>query len=111
MHFPAGAVGTCEAGRRAAPAGSWGLNRHPGAEHRGKRVYGKARHRDPVRPSHSYTAHRYGHRWVVLAALVRSPFAVRPWAPPVLVALYRSPGDDRARGRPRKAPAELMALL
>jgi hypothetical protein len=29
--------------------------------HPGKRVYGKARHRDPVRSSHSYTAWRYGH--------------------------------------------------
>src|SRR5215831_16130169 len=34
--------------------------------HKGKRVYGKARHRDPVRSTRSYTAWRYGHRWVVL---------------------------------------------
>ena len=38
--------------------------------HKGKWVYGKARHRDPVRSTHSYTAWRYGHRWVVLAVLV-----------------------------------------
>lgn len=80
-------------------------------EHRGKKVYGKARHRDAVRSSHSYTAHRYGHKWVVLAVLVRFPFATRPWALPVLVALYRSPADDRQRGRPHKTPAELMILL
>ena len=46
------------------------LDGHPGRE-----VYGKARHRDPVRSSHAYTAWRWGHRWVVLAVLVRLPFA------------------------------------
>src|SRR5262249_61594081 len=29
--------------------------------HKGKHVYGKARHRDPVRSTKSYTAWRYGH--------------------------------------------------
>ena len=43
-------------------------------EHRGKKVFGKGRHRDAVRSSHSYTAFRYGHKWVVLAILVRLPF-------------------------------------
>lgn len=80
-------------------------------EHRGQKVHGKARHRDAVRSSHSYTAYRYGHKWVTLAILVRFPFAVRPWALPVLVALYRSPQDNRQRGRPHKTPAELMQLL
>src|SRR4051794_12805542 len=32
--------------------------------HPGRHVYGKGRHRDPVRSSHSYTAWRYGHKWV-----------------------------------------------
>src|SRR3712207_6528618 len=76
-------------------------------EHRGKRVYGKARHRDAVRSSRTDTAYRYGHKWVVLAVLVRFPFAGRPWALPVLVALYRSPKENRRRGRPHKTPAEL----
>jgi hypothetical protein len=80
-------------------------------EHRGKKVHGKGRHRDAVRSSHSYTAWRYGHKWVVLAVLVRFPFAHRPWALPVLAALYRSPQDNRQRGRPHKTPAELMQLL
>lgn len=80
-------------------------------EHRGKKVYGKSRHRDAVRSSHSYTAHRYGHKWVVLSILVKFPFARRYWALPVLVALYRSPKDNRARGRPHKTPVELMRLL
>lgn len=80
-------------------------------EHRGKRVYGKARHRDAVRSSHSYTAHRYGHKWVVLAILVKFSFARRHWALPVLVSLYRSPADDQARGRKHHTPAELMRRM
>jgi hypothetical protein len=79
--------------------------------HPGRRVYGKARHRDPVRSTHSHTAWRYGHKWVVLAVLVRLPFATRPWALPVLVALYRSEEDNRARGRPHHTPAQLMCRL
>ncbi len=80
-------------------------------EHPGRKVYGKGRHRDPVRSSHSYTAWRWGHKWVVLAVLVRFPFAHRPWALPVLVALYRSPQDNRKRGRPHKTSAQVMQLL
>ena len=80
-------------------------------EHRGAHVYGKGRHRDPVRSTHSYTAYRWGHKWVVLAILVRFPFATRPWALPVLVALYRSPEWDRQHGRPHKTPAQLLRQL
>jgi hypothetical protein len=79
--------------------------------HPGRKVYGKARHRDPVRSSHSYTAWRYGHKWVVLAVLVRFPFATRTWALPVLVALYRSEEDNRARRRPHRTPAQLLCEL
>jgi hypothetical protein len=80
-------------------------------EHPGRQVYGKARHRDPVRSSHSYTAWRWGHKWVALAILVRFPFANRPWALPVLVALYRSPQDNQRRGRRHRAPAQLPQVL
>src|SRR5665213_1510666 len=79
--------------------------------HPGRKVYGKARHRDPVRSSHSFTAWRYGHKWVVLAVLVRFPFARRPWALPVLVDLYRSAADNQARRRPHRTPAQLMIRL
>jgi hypothetical protein len=79
--------------------------------HKGEHVYGKARHRDPVRSTHSYTAWRYGHRWVVLAVLVKFPFATRPWALPVLIDLYRSPEDDRKRNRPHRTPARIMCGL
>ena len=79
--------------------------------HPGPHVYGKARHRDPVRSSHAYTAWRYGHKWVVLAMLVRFPFATRPWALPVLVALYQSEEADRSRGHRHRTPAQHMIRL
>jgi hypothetical protein len=70
-------------------------------EHKGAKVYGKGCHRDPVRSTHSYTAFRWGHKWVVLAILVSFPFTTRPWALPVLAALYHSPEKATAA----KAPA------
>ena len=79
--------------------------------HKGKKVYGKARHRDPVRSTKSYTAWRYGHKWVVLAVLVRLPFASRPWALPVLVGLYRSEEGDLRERRPHRTPAQLLCRL
>jgi hypothetical protein len=72
-------------------------------EHRGAKVYGKGCHRDPVRSTHSYTAYRWGHKWVVLAILVKFPFASRAWALPVLVALYRSP--EKPKAAPKTQPA------
>jgi hypothetical protein len=79
--------------------------------HPGPHVYGKARHRDPVRSSHAYTAWRYGHKWVVLALLVRFPFATRPWALPLLVALYQSEESDHREGHRHRTPAQHMIRL
>jgi hypothetical protein len=79
--------------------------------HKGKNVYGKARHRDPVRSSHCYTAWRYGHKWVALCVLVRFPFATRPWALPLLVDLYRTAEQNRQRRRSHRTPAQLMCRL
>jgi DDE superfamily endonuclease len=80
-------------------------------EHPGPQVFGKGRHRDAVRSSHSYTAYRWGHKWVVMSVLVKLPFARRPWALPVLVALYRPPEWDRLHGRRHRTPAHLARLL
>lgn len=80
-------------------------------EHRGKKVFGKGRHRDAVRSSHSYTAFRYGHKWVVLAILVRLPWTPRLWALPVLVVLYRSPSKDKKQRGRHKTPAQLMRQM
>ena len=79
--------------------------------HKGPKVYGKGRHRDAVRSSHAYTAWRYGHKWVVLAVLVKVPFASRRWALPVLVDLYRPPEVSAAEGRRHRTPAQLMCRL
>src|SRR5260370_15844053 len=80
-------------------------------EHRGKKVFGKGRHRDAVRSSHSYTAFRYGHKSVVLAILVRLPFTTRLWALPILVVLYRSPAKDKKQRGRHKTPAQLMRQM
>ena len=79
--------------------------------HRGKKVYGKARHRDAVRSSHSHTVFRYGHKWIVLAILVELPACKRPFALPILVALYRDKATNARQGRRHKTPVELMCGL
>lgn len=79
--------------------------------HRGKRVYGKARHRDAVRSSHSNLVHRYGHKWIVLALLIDLPYTGRPFALPILVALYRDKKTNTVEGRRHKTPGELMCGL
>ena len=66
-------------------------------EHPGPHVYGKGRHRDPVRSTHAYTAFRWGHKWVVLTLLVPVPWATRRWALPLLVALYRPKEENQKR--------------
>lgn len=82
------------------------------AGHSGKRVYGRGCHRDAVRSSHRHTVTKWGHRWVVLAVLVKFPFASRRWALPVLCALYRprTTTNDRERRR-HKVPSELAQSL
>ncbi len=80
-------------------------------EHPGDKVFGKGRHRDPVRSTHSYTTFRWGHKWVVLAVLVRFPFTRRQWALPLLVALYHSEADDAKAKRRHKTPTRLLQQL
>lgn len=81
------------------------------AEHRGKKVYGKACHRDAVRSSHGHTAYRWGHRWVVLSICVRLPFTSRHWALPVLAALYRPKALNQQERRRHKTESELGRQL
>lgn len=80
-------------------------------EHRGKKVYGKGCHRDAVRSTHSHTSFRWGHKWVVLCILVNLPFSTRPWALPILVALYHPKEWNKKHKRRHKTPAELMRQL
>jgi hypothetical protein len=79
-------------------------------EHPGPKVFGKGRHRDGVRSTHSYTAYRWGHKWVGISMLVRWPFTTRTWALPILVALYRPPEWDRVHGTRHKTPAHMARL-
>lgn len=80
-------------------------------EHPGKNVFGKARHRDAKRSTHSFIAHMWGHKWVVLAILVDLPGTKRPWALPILVALYRDKKDNKSQGLRHKTPSDLMRQL
>lgn len=80
-------------------------------EHPGRKVFGKGRPRDAKRSSHSFIAHLWGHKWVVLAILVKLPGVERAWALPVLVALYRNEQDNQAAGRRHKTPSDLMRQL
>jgi hypothetical protein len=80
-------------------------------EHPGPHVLGKGRHRDGVRSTHSYIAYRWGHTWVVVSVLVKLPFATRPWALPILVALYRPREGDGGHGTRHKTPAHIVRLL
>jgi hypothetical protein len=82
-------------------------------EHPGAKVYGKGCHRDPVRSTHSFTAFRWGHKWVVLALLVRFPFCRRRWALPLMTALYRSEEEatDGPPKRAHKTPVDWLAQM
>jgi hypothetical protein len=80
-------------------------------QHRGDHVYGKACHRDAVRSSRSHVVHLFGLKWVVLAVNVRFAFATRPWALPVLSALYRGKELDQQEGRRHKTPIDLARGL
>ena len=81
------------------------------AQHRGKKVYGKARHRDPLRATRSHNVWIWGHLWVVLTVRVCFPFSSRPWALPVLAALCRSKELDKKEGREHKTPIILARRM
>lgn len=65
----------------------------------GKKVYGKACHRDAVRSTRKKVVHCWGHKWVVITVLVPMPFTNRLWALPVLPLLYRSEQEEKAEGK------------
>jgi hypothetical protein len=80
-------------------------------QHKGKHVYGKGRHHDACRSTHSHVVWVWGHKWVTLAINVKFPFASRPWALPVLCALYRPEELNRKEGRRHKTPIRLAMQL
>jgi DDE superfamily endonuclease len=80
-------------------------------EHPGPHVYGKGCHRDPVRSTHSFTAYRWGHKWVAVAVLVPLPLTVRRWALPLLIALYQPEEQNRRQKRRHKTPSQLLRQM
>jgi len=80
-------------------------------QHKGKHVYGKGCHHDACRSTHNHVVWVWGHKWVVLAINVKFAFASRPWALPVLCALYRPEELNRSEGRRHKTPIELATQL
>jgi hypothetical protein len=80
-------------------------------QHKGKHVYGKGRHRDNCRSTRSHTVWVFGHKWVVLAVNVTFAFASRPWALPVLAALYRPKELNEKEGRRHKTSIDLARQL
>jgi hypothetical protein len=83
----------------------------PVTEHPGPHVFGKGRPRDGVRSTHSSTADRWGHTWGIVSVLIKLPFATRPWALPILVALSRPPEWDRVHCTRHQTPAHLARRL
>jgi hypothetical protein len=80
-------------------------------EHPGRHVWGKAKHRDAVRSSQTLTKWIWGHKWVVLAVTIRFPWTNRPWALPVLCALYTPPKESERLGRKHRTSGELARVL
>jgi hypothetical protein len=81
------------------------------AQHKGNRVYGKGCHRDACRSSQNQATWVWGHKWVTLSINVKFPFASRPWALPVLCALYRPADLNLAESRRHKSTLVLMRQL
>jgi hypothetical protein len=80
-------------------------------QHKGKHVYGKGCHHDACRSTHSHIVWVWGHKWVVLSINVKFAFARRPWALPVLCALYRPAELNQSEGRRHKTPIDLARQL
>jgi len=88
---------------------------HTHPQHQGEPVYGKGRHHDACRSTHSHRVSVWGHHWVTLAIHIKFPFCSRPWALPVLVALVRpeewNPQDGRRQKTPTRRATRLLAML
>jgi len=80
-------------------------------EHPGREVYGKGKHRAAPRSSASMVKWIWGHKWVVLAVILPIPYVSRPWALPVLMALYRNPSQSAAEGLRHKTPGDIARTL
>ena len=80
-------------------------------QHKGKHVWGKGCHHDACRSTHKHIVWVWGHKWVVLSINVKFTFASRPWALPVLCALYRPKALNEKEKRRHKTPIVLARQL
>ncbi|HID21144.1 MAG TPA: hypothetical protein EYP14_01910 [Planctomycetaceae bacterium] len=90
--------------------GPRGNRRHRGPT-QGQTRLREGGHHDAVRSSDNHTVYKWGHKWVTLSVVIKFPFASRPWALPVLEALYRPEELKGAEGRRHKTPAQLARGL
>lgn len=77
----------------------------------GDQVWAKSAHRDAARSTHSKTAIKFGHKWLVMCVLVRLDGWERPWALPILCGMCLSPKVAAQLGRRPKTPAQLARQL
>jgi hypothetical protein len=81
------------------------------APKKGPQVFGLGCHLDAVHSTRRQRIFCFGHCGVVLALLVPVPFAVRPWALPILFRLYRTKKECAAKGQPHRKKTELARDL
>lgn len=74
-------------------------------------VWAKTAHRDPVRSTHSRTAIKFGHKWLVMCVLVRLKGWDRPWALPILCGMCVSPKLAGKIGARQKTPSQIARQL
>jgi hypothetical protein len=83
--------------------------------HKGPHVFGLGNHLDAARSTKRTKVFAFGHVWVVLALVVRVPFARRSFALPLLLRLHRNEKDCARNGaayRPKTALArELIEVV
>lgn len=79
--------------------------------HKGKSVFGRAKHRDGSRSSQGFLIPLMGHKWVVVSIVLKFPFSGRDWALPVAVALCHSKEENLRRKKRHKTTAHIARLL
>ena len=77
------------------------------APKKGPTVFGLGCHLDAVRSTKRCRVFSFGHVWVVVALVVRVPFAARRWAFPVLFRLYRTKRACQRTGARYRKKTEL----
>jgi len=80
------------------------------ARHAGKHISSAGMHRDPLLSTAAKVVCHFGHVWVVLAVVVRTPWG-KSFALPVLARLYRSKQTCERMDLPHRKKTELAVEL